>query len=127
VVGADAEVYAKEIEKAVDGQSGTGKQCECEGELADDKGLAQAMAACSDAGAIALFKGLAGIDAGGVPGWRAAEEKAGERGGCEGEEQNWNVEVEISLVRQGAARHDGHEALEHGVANAYAEEASGDR
>ena len=55
----------------------------------------------------------------------AAEKKTGERGGCEGEEEDRKVEVEISLIRQRPARHDGHEALEHDVADADAEETTG--
>ena len=84
MVGADAEVDAQEIEEAVDGQAGAGQQGEGEGELADDKSLAQAVAACSYAGAVAFFERFAGIDAGGVPGGGAAEEKTGERGGQRG-------------------------------------------
>ena len=126
MVGADAEVDAKEIEEAVDGEAGAGQQGEGEGELADDEGLAQAMAACSYAGAVAFFQRFAGIDAGGVPGGRAAEEKTGQSGGGESEEQDGKVEVEIRFIRQGAARHDGHETLEHTVADADAEEAAGD-
>jgi hypothetical protein len=105
VVGADAEIYAKEIEEAVDGKAGTGEQCEGEGELPDDKGPPQAMAACSDASAIPFLERFSWIDAGGVLSGRAAEEKASERGGCEGKEQNGNIEVEISLIRERATRH----------------------
>ncbi len=126
MVGAEAEVHTKEIEEAVYGEAGAGQQCEGEGELADDEGLAQAMAACSYAGAIAFFERFARIDAGGVPGGRAAEEKTGERGGCKGEEQDGEVEVEIGLIRQRAAGHDGYEGLKHGVTDADTEEASGD-
>jgi hypothetical protein len=84
------------------------------------------MSACPDAAAIAFLERLAGIDTGGVPGRRAAEEKTRERSGCKGEEKNRKVEGKIRFIRQGAARHDGYEALEHGVADADAEETSGD-
>ena len=112
VVGADAEVDTQQVQEAVDGEAGARQQGECQGELADDEGLAQAMAACSDAGAVAFFESFAGIDARGVPGGRAAEEKTGERGGDEGEEQDGKVEVEIGFIGQRAARHDGHEGPE---------------
>ena len=81
MIGAEAEVDTKEIQEAVDGEAGAGQQSEGKGELADDKSLSQAMAACAYAGAIAFLERFAGIDAGGVPGGRAAEEKTGKGGG----------------------------------------------
>ena len=35
-----------------------------------------------------------------------------------GEEQNWQVEGEVGLIRQGTARHGGDESSEHGVTGA---------
>jgi hypothetical protein len=46
----------EKIEEAVYGETGTGQQCKRKGELADDKGLAKAMAARSDAGPIAFLE-----------------------------------------------------------------------
>jgi hypothetical protein len=62
VIGAQAEVYTKEIEEAVDGETRSGQQGESKGELSDDERLPQAMATRSYTGAIAFFERFAGID-----------------------------------------------------------------
>ena len=115
VIGLDAEIDMGEIPEAVNGEAGAGKQRQRKRELADDQNTPEEMLTRAGAGASAFFESLGGIDARCIPGGSGTGQKAGHRGGGEGEEQDGYVEAQVRLAGQCIARHGGNEALQHGV------------
>ena len=89
VIGLEAEIDVGEIPEAVDGEAGTGKEREGEGEFANDENAAEEMLASTRAGAAALFESLSGINARGKPGRSETGENTRQRGCCQSERAGW--------------------------------------
>jgi len=95
VVSADAEIDAREIPKAVDGQSRSRKQGESEGELNNQETTPQKVAA-GDERPSSLSSSLESHAS--TPRRRAAKQHARQHGGNQGEKQNGEIEPQVGSL-----------------------------
>ncbi len=124
VVGADAEIDAEEIPEAVNGETRTGEERQCQGKLANYENPPQAVTAGSSARTAALLQSLCGIDPGGIPCRNAAKEQPGNRCRQQGEEQDRNVQVKVRFGWQCPLGHDRYQPGEHGISDANSKDAA---